>query len=432
MPRQLLQMQHCLAIPLLLFPAGFAMAEHRPSDLLLTNARVLDPAGEHWLENRAVLIHDGRIAKIAPASEAKPTGDTKTIDLHGFFIVPGLIDLHTHLLLHPYNETSWNDQVLKESLEHRVIRAVAAGRATLEAGFTTIRDLGTEGAGCADVALRDAFASGLAVGPRVIAVTRAIVATGCYGPQGYDPRWHVPQGADEATGVEEVRRVVRKQIADGADWIKFYADYHRRVGAPTTPTFSQAEMNAIVDEARSAGLKVAAHATTNEGIRRAVLARVTTIEHGYAASDDVLSLMKDRHVVLCPTMATAEAYARYQGWKLGEPEPADLQTAKATFARAVKMGVRIGFGTDAGVFAHGENVREMELMVAGGMSPPAVLRAATAVAAQVLDMRKTLGRVEEGYIADLVVVRGDPLQDIAALRRPLMVLQAGRISTDRR
>ncbi len=417
---------------LVLLPVASVAAQERTSDLLLTNARVLDPDAEHWLENRAVFIHDGRIARIVPTSEFKPPKGTNTIDLNGLSVVPGLIDLHTHLLLHPYDETPWNDQVLKESLELRVIRAVAAGRATLEAGFTTIRDLGTEGAACADVALRDAFASGLAIGPRVFAVTRAIVATGCYGPQGYDPRWPVPQGADEATGVDEVRRVVRKQIADGADWIKFYADYHRRVGAPTTPTFSQAEMNAIVDEARSAGLKVAAHATTSEGIRRAVLARVTTIEHGYEASDDVLSLMKDRHVVLCPTLAAVEAYAHYQGWKPGEPEPADLRTAKDTFARAVKMGVPIGFGTDAGVFAHGENVREMELMVAGGMSPPTVLQAATVVAAQVLDMRKTLGRVDEGYIADLVVVRGDPLRDIAAVRRPLMVLQAGRIITDRR
>jgi imidazolonepropionase-like amidohydrolase len=420
-----------LLMVLILFPAT-AAGQPRQTDLLLTNARVLDPTGEHWIEGRTLVIHEGRIAKIASSTEDSPPLQAKTIDLRGYSIVPGLIDLHTHLLLHPYNETVWNDQVLREPLELRVIRAVAAGRATLEAGFTTIRDLGTEGAACADVALRDAFASGLAVGPRVIATTRAIVATGCYGPKGFDPRWHVPQGADEATGVDEVRRVVRRQIADGADWIKFYADYHRHPGAPATATFSQAEMNAIVDEARSAGLHVAAHATTSEGIRRAVLAGVTTIEHGYTASDEVLKLMKERGVVLCPTLAAAEAYARYEGWKAGEPEPAELRTAKNTFAHAVKLGVQIAFGTDAGVFPHGENARELELMVAGGMTPPAVLRAATAVAAKVLGQEKSLGRIEVGYIADLVVVRGDPLQDIAVLRRPSLVIKGGKIAVDRR
>jgi len=416
----------------LLLPVASAAAQNRPSDLFLTNARVLDPTGERWLDHRTLIIHDGRIAKIAPAAEVTPPEGAKTIDLSGLSIVPGLIDLHTHLLLHPYNEAAWNDQVLKEPLEFRVIRAVAAGRATLEAGFTTIRDLGTEGAAYADVALRDAFASGLALGPRVIATTRAIVATGCYGPKGFDPRWRVPQGADEATGADELRRVVRRQIADGADWIKFYADYHRRPGAPTTATFSQAEMEAIVDEARSAGLRVAAHATTTEGIRRAVLAGVATIEHGYSASDEVLKLMKDRGVVLCPTLAAAEAYARYEGWKSGEPDPSDLRTAKDTFARAVTLGVRIACGTDAGVFAHGDNARELELMVAGGMSPPAALRAATAVAAQILGEERSLGRIDIGCTADLVMIRGDPLRDIAALRRPSMVLKAGHLLMDRR
>src|SRR5262245_54595062 len=202
--------------------------------LLLTNAHVLDPAGERWLDDRAVLIENGRIASLAPAAQIKAPAAAKSIDLAGAYVVPGLMDLHTHLLLHPYNEAPWNDQVLKESLELRTIRAVAAGRATLEAGFTTIRDLGTEGAANADVALRDAFAAGLAAGPRLLATTRAIVATGCYGPQGFDPRWDVPYGADQATGVDECRRVVRRQIAAGADWIKFYADYHRLAGAPTT------------------------------------------------------------------------------------------------------------------------------------------------------------------------------------------------------
>lgn len=400
--------------------------------LVLTNARVLDSAGEHWLEDRAVLIEKGRIVSVASVAQTNTPAGARTIDLSGLYVLPGLMDLHTHLLLHPYNEAPWNDQVLKESLELRTIRAVAAGRATLEAGFTTIRDLGTEGAANADVALRDAFAAGLASGPRVLTTTRAIVATGCYGPQGFDPRWDVPYGADQATGVDECRRVVRKQIAAGADWIKFYADYHRRAGAPVTPTFTQAEMSAIVDEAKSAGLKVAAHATTSEGIRRAAQAGVSTIEHGYEASEEVLKLMAERGVTLCPTLAAAEAYARYQGWKPGAPPPEDLRRSQDTFSLAVKLGVRIACGSDAGVFAHGENVRELELMVDGGMTPAAALRAATITAAGVIDRDKDLGRIDAGYIADLIVVHGDPLRDVAALRKPLMVIKDGRILIDRR
>ena len=417
---------------LTILPRATRAQEPEHPALVLTNARVLDPAGEHWLESWSVLIKNGRIVSVAPVAETKAPVGAKAIDLSGLYVLPGLMDLHTHLLLHPYNEAHWNDQVLKESLELRTIRAVAAGRATLEAGFTTIRDLGTEGAANADVALRDAFAAELVPGPRVLTTTRAIVATGCYGPQGFDPRWDVPYGADQATGVDECRRVVRRQIAAGADWIKFYADYHRRAGAPVTPTFTQAEMSAIVDEAKSAGLKVAAHATTSEGIRRAVQAGVATIEHGYEASDDVLRLMIERGVTLCPTLAAAEAYARYQGWKSSDPPPDDLQRSQESFTRAVKLGVRIVCGSDAGVFAHGDNIRELELMVAGGMTPAEVLRAATNTAASIIDLDKDLGRIEAGYAADLIAVREDPLKHISALRKPSVVIKEGRIVIDRR
>ena len=254
------------------------------SALLLTGAHVLDPSGERWLEGAQVLVEGERIAKVGPAAGIKaPQGATR-LDLAGLYLMPGLIDLHSHLLLRPYNEVTWDDQVLKESLELRTIRAVASARATLEAGFTTLRDLGTEGAGYADVALRDAIVEGLVPGPRIFASTRAIVATGCYGPFGFDPRWDVPKGAQEADGVAGVRKAVREQIAAGAGWIKVYADYRRGKGKPPTPTFSQEELDAIVSESQSAGLLVAAHAVTDEGIRRAVLAGVTTIEHGYTAS----------------------------------------------------------------------------------------------------------------------------------------------------
>ncbi len=413
------------AILILLASTGIAADWPRPP-LLLVGADVLDPSGTKLLTGQQVLLDEGRITRIAANAEPLPT-EIQRVDLTGLTLVPGLIDLHSHLLLHPYNEAVWDDQVLKENVALRTARAVAAARATLDAGFTTLRDLGTEGAGYADVGIRDAIAAGIIPGPRVFASTRAIVATGCYAPQGYDPRWDMPSGAEVADGVDGVRQVVRRQIAGGADWIKFYADYHRRPGAPTTPTFSQEEMNAIVAEATGAGLSVAAHATTSEGIRRAVLAGVKTIEHGYEASDEVLALMKQHGVALCPTLAAAEAYEIYAGWKPGTPEPERLKRTKQTFARALKAGVVIANGSDVGVFPHGENVRELELLVACGMSPADALRAATATAAKVLGRETDLGRIAVGARADLVAVKGNPLTDVQPLKNPIVVIKDGRV-----
>ncbi|MGD2108988.1 MAG: amidohydrolase family protein [Phycisphaerae bacterium] len=407
-------------------------AQETERRLLLAGANVLDREGERVLSGRDVLIHGDRIAAIDPAGGITVSEGTRRVELNGLTIIPGLMDLHSHLLLHPYNETSWHDQVLKESLELRTIRGVVAARATLEAGFTTLRDLGTEGAGFADVALRDAIEHGTIPGPRVITSTRALVATGCYGPSGFDPRWDVPKGAQVADGVAGVRRAVREQIAAGADWIKVYADYRRRPGDPPTPTYSQAELEAIVDEARSAGLRVAAHAVTDEAIARCVMAGVATIEHGTLASKQVFSMMRDRDVVLCPTLAASEAIARYQGWKPGAPDHQRLKDAKAMFARALESGVTIACGSDVGVFAHGHNARELELMVEYGLTASQALRAATITAAKVIGRATDLGRVDKGYIADLIAVEGNPLDDITALRQPVVVIKDGRVVVDRR
>jgi imidazolonepropionase-like amidohydrolase len=400
--------------------------------LLLAGARVLDPAGAKLLSGLDVLVENGRIASIAPAGTVQPPDNGKVLKLDSLVLLPGLIEMHAHLLLHPYNETSWEDQVLKEPLELRTIRGVVAARATLEAGFTTLRDLGTEGAGFADVALRDAVAQGLIPGPRILTATRAIVASGCYGPAGFDPRWDVPKGAQVADGVEGVRRAVREQIAAGADWVKVYADYRRRPGDPATPTFSQEELNALVYEARSAGRPVAAHAGTDEGIRRAVLGGVNTVEHGTGASADTLELMKQRGVALCPTLAASEAIARYAGWQPGQPDPPRIIATRGMFARALESGVVIVCGGDVGVFPHGDNARELELMVEYGMSAPDALRSATITAAKVLGHEKDLGRIEPGYVADLIAVRRDPLSDISAVRRPALVIKNGQIAVDSR
>lgn len=414
---------------LLLAALAFAApaAPPPPAPLLLTGARILDPSGDRLLDGRDVLVENGHIAAIGATGTLQAPAGTQKIDLTGLTLIPGLIEMHSHLLLHPYDETPWDDQVLKESLELRTIRAVTAAKATLEAGFTTVRDLGTEGAGYADVALRDAIAQGMIPGPRVFAATRAIVATGCYGPSGFDPRWEVPKGAQEVTGPVEMRKVVREQIAAGADWIKVYADYRRRPGV-TTPTLTQEEMAAAVDEARSAGLPVAAHAYTEEGIRRAVLAGVRTIEHGTYVTDDLLALMKQKGVALIPTLTASEAVSRYAGWKPGTPEPQRIQETREMFTRALKSGVTIANGSDVGVFAHGQNARELELMVAYGMSPKEALRAATATAAAVLGRGKDLGKIAPGYVADLVAVKGDPLTGISAIERPAVVVKEGRVA----
>ena len=409
-----------------------SVAGESTGPLRLTGARVLAMDGEKWLEGTEVVIANGRIVSVAPGAGSEPDAGQQLIELDGLYLIPGLIDLHTHLLLHPYDETSWTDQVLREQLELRTIRGVLAARATLEAGFTTIRELGTEGAAFADVALRDAVEQGMIPGPTILAATRALVASGAYGPSGFDPRWQIPKGAQVADGVAGVLRATREQIAAGADWIKIYADYRRRPGSPSTPTFSAEELVAIVSEARSAELPVAAHAATDAAIRRAVEAGVDTIEHGYGASLEVLQLMRDRGVVLCPTLAASEAISRYQGWQPGEPDPPRVRQARELMTRALASGVTLAMGSDAGVFAHGDNAREIELMVDYGMTPAAALRAATAVAAQVLERGEDLGRIADGYVADLVIVMGDPLSDISSLRTPKMVIRGGKIVVDRR
>jgi len=416
-------------------PAGLALwaAPSAPESeaLLLVGARVLAADGESFQEGREVLIEGGRIRSIAAAGRAELPPGGRRIDLSGRWLIPGLIDLHSHLLLHPYDEAAWDDQVLKESLALRTVRGAAAAQATLEAGFTVLRDLGTEGAGFADVGLRDAISQGIVPGPRIFASTRALVATGCYGPSGFDPRFDLPKGAEVADGRDGVRVAVRRQIAAGADWIKVYADYRRRPVDPSTPTYSLEELAAIVDEAESAGLPVAAHAVTSEAIRRAVLAGVRTIEHGSDASGEVLDLMKQHGVVLCPTLAASEAMARYAGWQPGQPEPARIEDSRAMFRRALGAGVLIACGSDAGVFAHGDNAREIELMIEYGMTPREALRSATLVAARVLGASDRFGRIDAGLLADLVVLRGDPFEDVTALRSPVMVIREGQVVAGR-
>ncbi len=369
-------------------------------------AHVLAEDGASWRGPTDIVVLGPAIAVVRPAGQ-----EPADVDFGDAWLIPGLIDLHTHVCLRPYDEAPWNRQVLEESLELRSMRAVAHARQTLAAGFVAIRDLGTEGAGFADVALRDAIREGTVPGPVVFASTRAIVATGCYGP--VLPTIEAPKGAEPADGETGVRVAVRRQIAAGAQWIKVYADYRRAPGQGSTPTFTQAELDAICDEARTAGVPVAAHANTDEGIRRAVLAGVRTIEHGALASEATLQLMVEKGVVLCPCLAATEAIVRQAGHQ--GPLADRLNTSRIAFQRALQKGVTIACGSDAGVFRHGDNARELELMVEYGMTPAQALAAATTIAAKVLGGAET-GRIEQGRTFGFVVLGGDPLQDIRNLR----------------
>ncbi len=395
---------------------------------LLVPDGVFDGTGEAVARGWAVLVRGQRIVSVGPLAQLTIPADAERIALPGTTLLPGLSDLHSHVLLHPYDETPWNDQVLRESLALRTARAVNHLRSTLMAGFTVLRDLGTEGADYADVGLKEAVDQGIIPGPRLLVTTKAIVATGSYGPKGFGAEIGVPQGAEEADGIDGLTRVVRDQIGHGADWIKIYADYRWGPRGEARPTFTEAEWQVIVQTAGASGRPVVAHASTAEGMRRAIMAGVETIEHGDAATAETFALMKQRNVAFCPTLSATESTTRYRGWKKGvDPVPANITQKKSMFSLALASGVTICNGSDVGVFSHGDNALELELMVEYGMAPAAALRAATSVNARLLHRENDFGRIAPGLLADLVAVTGDPTKSIGAVRTVRFVMKGGQV-----
>lgn len=404
-----------------------AAAPADAATLLIPDA-VFDGTTDELHKGWAVLVSGQRIAAAGPLASLRVPANVQRVELKGTTLLPGLSDLHSHVLLHPYDETPWNDQVLRESLALRTARAVNHLKATLDAGFTMLRDLGTEGAGYADVGLKDAVEQGIIPGPRLFVTTKAIVATGSYGPKGFGAEIGVPQGAEEADGVEGVTRVVRDQIGHGADWIKIYADYRWGSRGEARPTFTSAEWQAIVQTAASSGRPVVAHSSTVEGMTRAITAGVEVIEHGDAATPEVFAMMKAKNVAFCPTLAATESTTRYRGWKKGvDPDPAGIAQKKRMFTAALASGVTICNGSDVGVFAHGTNALELELMVEYGMTPMQALKAATSVNARIMHRENEFGRIATGLLADLVAVQGDPTKNIGQLRQVKFVMKGGQI-----
>lgn len=393
--------------------------------ILLKPERVFDGVAATPFTGWAVLVRGDKIAAAGPAADVKAPSGAKVIELPGITLLPGLIDAHSHLLLHPYDEVKWDDQVLKESLAERICRATKHAKDDLLSGFTTMRDLGTEGAGFADVGIKSAIEKKVIPGPRLLVTTRAIVATGSYAPRDFAPEWRIPQGAQEASGAD-LQKVVREQIRAGADWIKVYADTPHGPAPGPKPAFSLDELKLMVAAARDAGVPVVAHAQSKEGMRRAALAGVETIEHGDEGDVEVFRLMAERQVGYCPTLAAAEAYARYfGGWQPSKPETREQKSKRESFKAALEAGVTIVNGSDIGVFAHGAGARELELLVDYGMPPAQALRAATSVASKALHMEKKLGAVKPGLLADLIAVEGDPTKDITALRKVKLVMKGG-------
>jgi imidazolonepropionase-like amidohydrolase len=400
---------------------------------LIRAGHLIDVRAGRTLDDQGILIEGERIKEVGPFSQVKSkAAGAQTIDLAGATVLPGLIDCHTHILLQgDITADDYDAQLLKESIPFRTIRATVAAKTGLMNGFTAMRDLETEGAMYADVDVKRAINLGYIDGPRLFVSTRAFSATGMYPLTGYSWELKVPEGVQIVDGADNIRRAVREQVKFGADWIKYYSDrrYYIKDGAlHSWVNFTDEEAHALVDEAHRLGHKVAAHAMGREGIESALKAGVDTIEHGDGLDEEMMDLMVKRGVYWCPTIfvgayvADGRAAAGAPIWKT----MVDLE-AKA-FAKALRKGVKIAFGTDAGGFAWTENeAKEFAYMVRYGMSPMQAIQSATIVAAGLLDATADIGSIESGKLADIIAVNEDPLQEVTRLEHVSFVMKGGRV-----
>jgi len=408
----------------LIFTLVFITVTNGQNKYYITADQLFD--GIEFHPKWAMVVANGKIVAVGPMKDISAPDSAIKIHYPNSTISPGFIEGHSHMFLYPYNITDWDTQVLKETDALRTIRATVHAKNTLLAGFTTARDLGTEGAGYADVSLKKAINDHIIIGPRLLVAGRAIVATGSYGPKGYDLDQQIMLGAEAADG-NDLIRVVRDQIGKGADIIKVYADYRWGVNGEAKPTFTIDELKLINEVAQSSGRPMVCHASSPEAMRRAILAGVETIEHGDAIDSSLCELMKKYNVTLIPTLAAGDAISQYRGWKKGSmPEPNSIIQKRKSFATALALGVNIGMGGDVGVFAHGDNAREMELMVDYGMTPLQVLKAATSINAKAFHLDKQIGTLKPGMAADIIIMSGNPSTNINAIRKMLFVMKDGK------
>lgn len=419
---------------MLIFILGVVLVQTARAQVILVKAgRLLDVRGGQVQSGQSILIENGRIRQVG-ANISAPAG-ARIIDLSNAMVLPGLIDTHTHILLQgDITAQDYDDQLLKESIPYRTIRATVSARTALMNGFTTIRDVETEGAMYADVDVKTAIERGVIPGPRMFVSTRAFAPTGMYPLLGYSWELKMPEGVQIIDGADNIRRAVREQVKYGADWIKYYSDrkYYMKDGAlHSWVNFTDEEAKAMVDEAHRLGHKVAAHCMGKEGIEAALRAGVDSVEHGPGLDEETMDTMARRGVYWCPTIYVV-AYVAKGRAEAGAPIWLDIQRVEANaFPKALKKGVKIVFGTDAGGFSWTENeAKEFGWMVKYGMQPIDAIRAATITAAELLDQQQNLGAIEPGKYADLVAVSGDLLKDITELERVKFVMKGGQVMRD--